>query len=56
LCPTLIDPRRLRFALGHLGRSNEAQTVWRELKEINPKYSFEEHVRRPPPEPPMWSG
>jgi adenylate cyclase len=31
-------------ALGHLGEVVEAQRVWRELKEINPKYSFEAHI------------
>lgn len=31
-------------ALGHLGEIAEAQRVWRELKEINPKYSFEAHT------------
>jgi len=35
-------------ALGHLGRLDEARRVWSELKEINPKYSFDEHVGRLP--------
>ncbi len=35
-------------ALGHLGRADEAQKVWAELKRTNPKYSFEEHVGRLP--------
>ena len=35
-------------ALGHLGELAEAQRVWRELKEINPKYSFETHLSRLP--------
>jgi adenylate cyclase len=35
-------------ALGHLGEVAEAQRVWRELKEINPKYSFEAHIAQLP--------
>jgi adenylate cyclase len=35
-------------ALGHLGRVEEAKEVRRELKEINPGYSFSEHVGRLP--------
>lgn len=35
-------------ALGHLGHLDEARQVWRELKEINPRYSFSEHVGRLP--------
>jgi len=31
-------------ALGHLGEVAEARRIWRELKEINPKYSFEAHI------------
>jgi adenylate cyclase len=38
----------LASALGHLGRIDEARQIWRELKEINPKYSFDEHVGRLP--------
>ena len=38
----------LAVALGHLGEPDEAQRVWRELKEINPKYSFTEHLGRLP--------
>jgi adenylate cyclase len=38
----------LAVALGHLGEADEAQRVWRELKEINPKYSFAEHLGRLP--------
>jgi adenylate cyclase len=33
----------LASALGHLGRTEEARQIWRELKEINPKYSYLEH-------------
>ena len=35
-------------ALGHLGEVEEARRVWRELKEINPQYSFGEHFARQP--------
>jgi len=38
----------LASALGHLGEIDEARNVWRELKEINPKYSFSEHLSRLP--------
>jgi adenylate cyclase len=38
----------LASALGHLGQMDEARQVWRELKEISPKYSFDEHVGRLP--------
>jgi adenylate cyclase len=38
----------LTVALGHLGDAEEAGQVWRELMEINPKYSFAEHVGRLP--------
>lgn len=38
----------LASALGHLGEIHEAHRVWRELKEINPKYSFSEHFARQP--------
>ncbi len=38
----------LAAALGQMGETDEAQRVWRELKEINPNYSFEEHVGRFP--------
>jgi adenylate cyclase len=38
----------LAVALGHLGEAEEAKRVWRELMEINPKYSFAEHVGRLP--------
>ena len=38
----------LAVALGHLGEAEEAGRVWRELMEINPKYSFVEHVGRLP--------
>jgi adenylate cyclase len=38
----------LASALGHLGEIDEAGRVWRELEEINPKYSFSEHFARQP--------
>lgn len=38
----------LASALGHLGRADEAHQVWRELKEINPRYSYVAHINRLP--------
>ena len=38
----------LASALGHLGKLDEAGEVWRELKEINPRYSPVEHIDRLP--------
>ena len=38
----------LASALGYLGQMDEARRVWQELKEINPKYSFQEHLGRLP--------
>ena len=38
----------LAVALGHRGEAEEAQRIWRELMEINPNYSFAEHVGRLP--------
>ncbi len=38
----------LAAALGHLGEVDQARAVWRDLKAINPAYSFDEHVRRLP--------
>jgi adenylate cyclase len=35
-------------ALGHLGEIDEARRIRAELKEINPKYSFAEHIGRLP--------
>lgn len=35
-------------ALGHLGKVDEARRVWAELKQINPKYSFADHLSRLP--------
>ena len=34
----------LASALGHLGKLDEARRVWRELKGINPNYTFGEHI------------
>jgi adenylate cyclase len=38
----------LASTLGHLGELDEARRVWAELLEINPKYSFNEHIGRQP--------
>jgi adenylate cyclase len=38
----------LAVALGHLGRADEAQGIWRELMEINPDYRFDAHIARLP--------
>ncbi len=38
----------LASALGHLGRLDEARQIWRELKEINPRYSYVDHYGRLP--------
>ena len=38
----------LASTLGHLGRAEEARRVWQELKEINPRYSLEDHIDRLP--------
>jgi len=38
----------LASTLGHLGRAEEARRVWQELKHINPRYSFEDHMGRLP--------
>jgi adenylate cyclase len=38
----------LASALGHLGRLDEARHIWRELKEINPRYSYVDHFGRLP--------
>jgi adenylate cyclase len=35
-------------ALGHLGETDEARRVWAELKQLNPRYSFAEHLARLP--------
>jgi len=38
----------LASALGHLSEHDEARRTWRELKEINPNYTFAEHIGRQP--------
>jgi adenylate cyclase len=38
----------LASALGHLSRLDEARQVWRELMEINPRYSYVDHFGRLP--------
>ena len=38
----------LASALGHLGRRDDAAAVWRELKDINPRYSPATHIARIP--------
>jgi adenylate cyclase len=38
----------LASTFGHLGRAEEAHRVWQELKEINPRYSLEDHIARLP--------
>jgi adenylate cyclase len=38
----------LASALGHLGQVDEAGRIWAELKEVNPKYSFNEYIGRRP--------
>jgi adenylate cyclase len=38
----------LASALGHLGELDEARRVWAELKQVAPKYSFDQHLARLP--------
>lgn len=38
----------LASALGHLGEVDEARRIWRELEDINPNYSFNDHLSRLP--------
>lgn len=38
----------LASALGHLGEHEAARTVWAELRDINPAYSFTSHMSRLP--------
>jgi len=38
----------LASTLGHLGRAEEARRIWQELKEVNPRYSLEDHMGRLP--------
>jgi hypothetical protein len=46
--PPTFSRAPLASALGYLGEIAEAQRIWRELTEINPKYSFSEHFGRLP--------
>jgi adenylate cyclase len=43
-----LSPGLLTAALGHLGDIDHARRIRAELKEINPKYSFAEHIGRLP--------
>jgi adenylate cyclase len=38
----------LASALGHLGQVEEARRIWAELKQVNPRYSFNGHIGRLP--------
>jgi adenylate cyclase len=38
----------LASALGHFGQIDEARQIWRELKAVNPEYSFDEHIGKLP--------
>ena len=38
----------LASTLGHLGGLQEVRQVWQELKDINPHYSYVEHIGRLP--------
>jgi adenylate cyclase len=38
----------LASALGHLGEFEEARQVWQDLRTVNPKYSFADHLSRLP--------
>ncbi|OBY27380.1 adenylate/guanylate cyclase domain-containing protein [Leisingera sp. JC1] len=38
----------LAAALGHLGKHEEARSIWQELLQINPAYSLDEHLARLP--------
>ena len=38
----------LASTLGHLGETEEARRIWRELKEVNPRYVFADHIGRLP--------
>jgi adenylate cyclase len=45
---TDVTRSALASVLGHLGEVDEARRIWAELKKINPKYSFTEHMARLP--------
>jgi adenylate cyclase len=38
----------LAAAFGHLGKIDEARRIWAEIRTVNPKYSFTEHIGRLP--------
>jgi len=38
----------LAATLGHLGQIEEARSIWQELKQVNPRYVFAEHMARQP--------
>jgi adenylate cyclase len=38
----------LASSLGHLGQPEEARRVWAEIKTVNPRYSFAQHIGRMP--------
>jgi adenylate cyclase len=38
----------LAATLGHLEKPDQAREIWRELEEINPKYSYKDHTARLP--------
>lgn len=38
----------LACTLGHLGEADEAKRIWTELQQVNPRYSFAEHLSRLP--------
>jgi adenylate cyclase len=44
----MVTRAYLTSTLGHLGPADEARAIWRELMEINRKYSYVEHVGRLP--------
>jgi hypothetical protein len=46
--PLMAARAVLASALGHLGRSEDARQIWSELKEINPRYSYVDHIGRLP--------
>ena len=49
LTPTTdLSRALLASALGHLGAPAEARRVWHELKDVSPRYSFEERLARLP--------
>ncbi|MEX0852011.1 MAG: adenylate/guanylate cyclase domain-containing protein [Bauldia sp.] len=45
---TDVSRSMLAATLGHLGEVEEARRVWAELKQVQPRYSFTEHLGRSP--------